>query len=122
MFNSAAVGNFASRRACSPDFLSDPISCPFFRGSAMSCAMSVERRHAAYDERRDRHQDKKTQRLEFSGHDLGIANHVRFSPATFCGNLLPELKTRASWNRARTSFCAAPVRNVNDEDQTARPS
>src|SRR5262249_25092502 len=67
----SARGQLCVARRLLPDFLSDPISCPFFRGSAMSRAMSVERRHAAYDERRERHQDKKTKRLEFSWHDFG---------------------------------------------------
>ena len=70
MFNSAAVGNFASRGACSPCSLPYGIRSPFFRGSAVSCAMSVERCDAAHDERRRSHHHKKTHRLELSGHNL----------------------------------------------------
>jgi hypothetical protein len=47
------------------------ISSPLLRRSAVSRTMSVERRHAAHDERRRRHHYKKPHRLEFSGHALG---------------------------------------------------
>ncbi len=49
----------------------DCISGPLLRRSAVSRAMSVERRHAAYDERRCCHHYKKPHRFEFSGHALG---------------------------------------------------
>src|SRR5947209_5953378 len=49
-------------------FLSDPISRPFFRSSAVSCAMTVEDRHATHDERRQSDQHKNTHRIKFSSH------------------------------------------------------
>src|SRR5437899_4743988 len=48
-----------------PDF----VSRPFFRSSAVSCAMTVEDRHATHDERRQSDQHKKTHRFKFSRHD-----------------------------------------------------
>ena len=51
-------------------FLPDCISGPLLRGSAVGRAMSVERRHAAHDQRRRCHHYKKPYRLEFSGHAL----------------------------------------------------
>ena len=49
----------------------DCISGALLRRSAVSRALSVERRHAAYDERRCCHHYKKPHRFEFSGHALG---------------------------------------------------
>src|SRR5437870_13700058 len=50
-------------------FLSDPISCPLFRSSAVGCAMSIECGHTTDHERRDRHHHKETQWFKFSRHD-----------------------------------------------------
>jgi hypothetical protein len=69
MFKSAAVGNSAPAGACAPTFLADYISRPLIRRSAVSRAMSVERRHATHDERGRSHQHKKTHRFELSGHN-----------------------------------------------------
>ena len=71
MFNSAGVGNFASRGACSPA-LSNPIRCPFLWCSAVSGAMRVECRHPAHDKRRHRHPYKKPQRFELSWHEVAV--------------------------------------------------
>ena len=58
----------ASRRLLS-GFLSDPISSPLLRRSAVSCTMSVERRHTTHHEGCHCHHHKETQRLKFSRHD-----------------------------------------------------
>jgi len=47
------------------------ISGPLLRRSAVSRAMSVERRHATHDQRRCCHHYKKSHRFEFPGHALG---------------------------------------------------
>jgi hypothetical protein len=56
-------------------FLSRPfpecISGPLLRRSTMSRPVSVERRHAAHDQRRPCHHYKKPYGFEFSGHALG---------------------------------------------------
>jgi hypothetical protein len=49
----------------------DCISGPLLRRSAVSRAVSVERRHATHDQRRRCHHYKKPHRFEFSGHALG---------------------------------------------------
>jgi len=49
----------------------DCIGGPLLRCSAVSPATSIERGHAAHDERRHSHQHKKTHRLKFSRHGSG---------------------------------------------------
>ena len=62
MFNSASVGNFAPGGA---ELLPDYISRPLSRSSAISRAMSVERRHLSHHERRYCHHQKKRTGLIF---------------------------------------------------------
>jgi hypothetical protein len=59
-------------------FLADPIRLPFLRCAAVLCAMRIERRNAAHDKRRDGHNHKEPNGLEFSGHEFDVANHTRF--------------------------------------------
>ena len=49
--------------------LPDCISRPLLWSSAVSRAMSVERRHSTHYERRHSHHHKKTQRFELSGYN-----------------------------------------------------
>ena len=62
-------GQLCPRRRLRSNFLADYISHPLIRRSAVSRAMSVERRHATHDERGPSHQHKKTHRFELSGHN-----------------------------------------------------
>jgi hypothetical protein len=58
------------RRRVLSRLFSEYISGPLLRRSAVSCAMSVERRHAAHDKRRRCHHHKKPHRFKLSGHAL----------------------------------------------------
>src|SRR5882724_6547293 len=57
------------RRRLLSRLLPDCISRPLSLSSAVSRAMSVERGHAAHDERRRSHHHKKTHWFELSGHN-----------------------------------------------------
>jgi hypothetical protein len=59
---------FCLRRRLLSRLLADRLSRPLLRRSAVSRAMSVERRHPTHDERRRSHHHKKTYRFELSGH------------------------------------------------------
>ena len=64
-------GQLCPRRRLRSNFLADYISHPLIRRSAVSRAMSVERRHATHNERRRSHHQKKTHRFELPGHASG---------------------------------------------------
>jgi hypothetical protein len=61
-------GQFHIARRLLSLFLSDPIRLSFIGCAAVLCAMCVERRHTAYDKRRNGHHHKEPHRFEFSGH------------------------------------------------------
>src|SRR5438477_1672583 len=75
----------------------DCISGPLLRRSAVSRAMSVERRHAAHDQRRRCHHDKKPHWLEFSGHALARQPRAILGGNTNLADRRPFLRLRPSW-------------------------
>src|SRR5919106_1108540 len=72
---------FCVARCLLSRFLADPIRLPFLWCTPVLCATRVERRNTAHNKSRNCHQHKKTYRLKFRGHSLGLANHTRFLPA-----------------------------------------
>jgi hypothetical protein len=75
----------------------DCISGPLLRGSAVSRAMSVERRHAAHDQRRRCHHYKKPHWFEFSGHALARQPGAILGGNTNLADRRPFLRLRPSW-------------------------
>src|SRR5439155_4237931 len=73
------------------------ISGPLLRRSAVSGAMSVERRHAAHDKRRCCHHYKKSHRFEFPGHALGRQPCAILGGNRKLAYRRPFLRLRPSW-------------------------